>query len=451
MATGMSLTVALVGRPNVGKSTLFNRLSTKRKAIVHDAPGVTRDRQYTDASIADLNFRLVDTAGLFSLKKHEDALSERAHFQTHCAIDDANVVWFMVDALDGITPEDRMIAKNLHKLAKPVFLLINKCESKGAQRAIHDFHTLGFDDFIPISAEHKEGFVELFQSLLPYAPEETEEDSQKSASRPIKLAIVGRPNVGKSTFINQVIGEERLVTSDEAGTTRDMIEVPFTFKNQDFCLMDTAGLRRRSKVTTLLEKQIVDQTREAIQYAECVVLMLDATHPLEKQDLTIARQVEEEGRSMVIVVNKQDQVEDINAVMKEVTLEIDRLLSQVKGIPIVAISSLHKKNLGAVFRAVTEIYAIWQKRLTTGAVNRWLESALSQNPPPLVNGKSLKIRYATQIKSRPPTFALFVTRAKEFPESYLRYLRNTLREAFSLKGVPIRFLLREQKNPYHER
>ena len=448
----MTITVALVGRPNVGKSTLFNRLSTKRKAIVHDAPGITRDRQYTDASLGDLNFRLVDTAGLFSLKKHEDALSERAHFQTQNAIDEADVVWFMVDALDGITPEDRMIAKNLHKLSKPIILLINKCESKGAQRSIHDFHTLGFDTFIPISAEHKEGFVDLFQSLMPYIPEKLEEDdSETTVHRPIKLAIVGRPNVGKSTFINQVIGEERLVTSDEAGTTRDMIEVPFTFKNQAFCLMDTAGLRRKSKVVTLLEKQIVDQTREAIQYAECVVLMLDATHPLEKQDLTIARQIEEEGRSMVIVVNKQDQVEDINAVMKEITLEIDRLLSQVRGIPIVPISSLHKKNLGAVFKAVMDIYKVWQKRLTTGAVNRWLEKALSQNPPPLVNGKSLKIRYATQIKSRPPTFALFVTRAKEFPESYLRYLRNTLREGFDLKGVPIRFLLREQKNPYHDR
>jgi GTP-binding protein len=448
----MTFTVALVGRPNVGKSTLFNRLSTSRKAIVHDAPGVTRDRQYTDASLGDLDFRLVDTAGLFSLKRREDHLSERAHTQTHQATLEADVIWFMVDALDGITPEDRMIAQSLHKLSKPVILLINKCESKGAQAAIHDFYTLGFENFLALSAEHKEGFVELFQSLLPHVPEETESGEEEAATeRPIKLAIVGRPNVGKSTFINQVIGEERLVTSDEAGTTRDMIEVPFIFKDQPFCLMDTAGLRRKSKVVTLLEKQIVDQTREAIQYAECVILMLDATHPLEKQDLTIARQVEEEGRSMVIVLNKKDKVADVNAVMKEVTLEIDRLLSQVRGIPIVAISSLHKKNLSAVFRAVINTHTLWQKRLSTGAVNRWLERALSQNPPPLVNGRSLKIRYATQIKSRPPTFALFVTRAKEFPESYLRYLRNTLREAFDLKGVPIRFLLREQKNPYHEK
>ena len=442
----MTCLVALVGRPNVGKSTLFNRLVHGKKAIIHDAPGITRDRQYAEASLAGLNFRIVDTAGLFSLKKsEEDMLSNNAHAQTDHAIEEADVLWFIVDALEGVTAEDQDVARKLRKQGKPVRLIINKCESQRSRDSLAEFYRLGFEDPILISAEHKEGFAELFQELMPYASEEAQGLPE---DRPIKLAIVGRPNVGKSTFINQVIGEDRLVTSDEAGTTRDSVDVDFSFGPQKFQLMDTAGLRRQSRVQTMLEKQIVEQTREAIQYAEGVILMMDATQPLEKQDLTIGRQVVEEGRAMIIVLNKIDQIKDPDALLKEVGLEVEKLLSQARGIPIVPISSLEKKNLNAVFRAIIKLHKVWDTRVPTGALNRWLESALSQNPPPLVKGRSLKVRYVTQIKSRPPTFALFVTRAKEFPESYVRYLRNGLRQTFKLDGVPLRLLLRAPDNPY---
>lgn len=445
----MSCTVALVGRPNVGKSTLFNRLSDGKKAIVHDAPGITRDRQYTEASLAGLAFRLVDTAGLFSSKKSkDDELALNAYHQTDHAIEEANVLWFIVDALEGVTAEDQEIARKLRKQDKPVVLIVNKCEAQRSRDNLAEFYRLGFEDPILISAEHKEGFSDLFQALMPFAKEEEETPAEDA---PIKLAIVGRPNVGKSTFINQVLGEDRLVTSDEAGTTRDSVGVDFSFGEQAFQLMDTAGLRRKSRVDTLLEKQIVEQTREAIQYAEGVILMMDATQPLEKQDLTIARQVVDEGRAMVIVLNKIDRIDDPQALIKEVGLEVGRLLSQVRGIPIVATSSLEKKNLKSVFRAVLKLYEIWNTRVPTGGLNRWLESALSQNPPPLVRGRSLKVRYVTQIKSRPPTFAFFVTRSKEFPESYVRYLRNGLRQTFQLDGVPLRVYLRAPDNPYAEK
>jgi GTP-binding protein len=392
---------------------------------------------------------LVDTAGLFSLNKVDVAdLSHRAHAQTYHAIDEADVIWFILDGTEGVTAEDKEIARTLHKQDKPVVVIINKCESQKNKNTFGDFYRLGFGDPIAISAEHKEGFVDLFEALRPFV---TEKGVEEAKEKSIKLAIVGRPNVGKSTFINQVLGEERLVTSDEAGTTRDSVSVDFTFGNQKFQLMDTAGLRRQSRVETLLEKQIVEQTREAIQYAECVILMMDATQPLEKQDMTIARQVVEEGRAMVIVLNKSDQVQDPDGLMRDVNHELESILSQVRGIPVIMTSSLKKKNLDSVFRAVVKMYASWEKRVATGALNRWLEDVLSHNPPPLVNGTTLKIRYVTQIKARPPTFALFVTRAKHFPESYLRYLRNSLRTNFNFEGVPLRFLMRESKNPYAQK
>ena len=437
--------VALVGRPNVGKSTLFNRLSTTKKAIIHDAPGVTRDRQYTDASLGDIQFRLVDTAGLFSEDKTDEALVSMASGQTYQAAEEADVLWFLVDGLEGITPEDRSIAQKLRTYDKPVVLLVNKCEAADKRHSAGEFYALGLGDPLPISAEHKEGFSDLFDTLVPFTEETKEEDTSEKG---IKLAIVGRPNVGKSTFINQVIGEDRLVTSDVAGTTRDSVDVAFTFGDHPFCLVDTAGMRRKSRVTSLLENQIIDETKRSIQYAEGVVLMMDATCPMEKQDLTIARQVSDEGRAMVIVLNKMDQVKDSDALVKEVKLELGRLLAQVKDIPVIPISSLKKKNLKSVFRSIIKLFEVWQTRVPTGRLNRWLEDSLSRNPPPLVNGRILKVRYVTQIKSRPPTFALFVTRAKSFPDSYVRYLRNSLRETFGLSGVPLRLLLREPDNPY---
>ena len=441
----MTCLVGLVGRPNVGKSTLFNRLSMGKKSIVHDAPGITRDRQYTPATLAGADFELVDTAGIFSSKSQE-ALQNSAQVQTEKAIQEVDVLWFMVDALEGITPEDQSLCRLLRKSGKPVILVANKCESKRGQELLSTFYALGFGEPLCISAEHKEGFSDLFsEGLAPFLEEEGSEEEGLSS---IKMAIVGRPNVGKSTFINQVIREERLVTSDVAGTTRDSISVDFDFDGEAFQLIDTAGLRKRSRVDTVLEKQIVEQTRHEIQYAEVVVLMMDATCPMEKQDLTIARQVVEEGRAMVIVLNKIDQIKDVPALLKEVQLDLDRLLAQVKNIPLVAVSSLHRQNLRHVFRAVLDLYGIWQRRISTGQLNRWLEDALSRNPPPLVKGRSLKVRYVTQIKTRPPTFSLFVTRAQSFPESYIRYLRNGLRETFELQGVPLRLNLREPKNPY---
>lgn len=445
----MSLTtVVLVGRPNVGKSTLFNRLSLNRRAITHDAPGITRDRHYAEAALGDLTFRLIDTAGLFTLPKGEkQSLAAQSHFQTRSAVEEADVILFMVDGIEGPTLEDRIIAQTLHKIHKPIVLLINKAESKEARRHLVEFSTLGFDNTVALSAEHKEGFADLFEVLMPWVNTPSAEETE-SKDPSLVLAIIGRPNVGKSTFINQVLGENRVVTSPEAGTTRDTIEIAFQFKKHPFLLIDTAGLRRQSRVITLLEKQIVAQTHRAIQYAECVILMLDATHPLEKQDLTMARQVEEEGRAMVIVVNKIDQVQAPEPFLRRLREEIEQFLPQIKGVPLVAVSSLEGVNLDAVFEEVLSVHKVWNKRLPTAALNRWLEDVINQNPPPLVQGRSLKIRYVTQIKTRPPTFALFVTRAQEFPETYLRYLRNQLREAFSFWGVPLRLLLRSSKNPF---
>jgi GTP-binding protein len=441
----MSFTVAIVGRPNVGKSTLFNRLVGKRLALVDDAPGVTRDRREGEAGLGDLRFRVFDTAGLEDVA--DDSLEARMRRQTERAIAEADVALLLIDARAGVTPTDRHFAQQLRRGRTPVLLVANKCEGRAGGPGLLEAYELGLGEPIAISAEHGEGLADLHEALaarvrVAVAPDED------TAEPPMQLAVVGRPNVGKSTLVNRLIGEERLLVGPEAGITRDAIGVPFSFKGQAIRLIDTAGLRRRPRVQAKVEKLSVADTLRAIRYAEIVILVIDATVGLEKQDLTIAADVVEEGRGMVIAVNKWDAVRDADATLRAIRDRLAISLPQVRGIPLVTVSAREGRNLDALMRAALALAKTWSRRVSTADMNRWLEGALAQHPPPLVAGRPVRIRYATQIKTRPPTFAFFVSKPQELPDSYLRYLVNSLRDAFSLDGVPIRTVMRKGRNPY---
>jgi GTPase len=441
----MSFTVAIVGRPNVGKSTLFNRLVGKRLALVDDTPGVTRDRREGDGSLGDLQFRVFDTAGLEDV--NDDSLEARMRHQTERAVEQADVALLLVDARAGITPTDRHFAQQLRRGRTPVVLVANKCEGRAGGPGLNEAYELGLGEPIAISAEHGEGLAELYDALaarVRAAAEPVADD----AKPPMQLAVVGRPNVGKSTLINRLIGEERLLVGPEAGITRDAIGVPFSFASRAIRLIDTAGMRRRPRVEHKLEKLSVADTLRAIRYAEIVVLVIDATIGLEKQDLTIAAHVVEEGRGMVIAVNKWDAVTDANKTLKAIRDRLSISLPQVRGIPLITVSGREGRNLDGMMRAALALWETWNKRVSTADMNRWLERALAQHPPPLVAGRPIRIRYATQIKTRPPTFALFVSKPQDLPDSYLRYLANSLRDSFQLDGVPIRTVMRKGRNPY---
>jgi GTP-binding protein len=457
----MGLTVAIVGRPNVGKSTLFNRLIGRRLALVDDTPGVTRDRREGDARLGPLRFRVIDTAGLEDVA--DESLEARMRRQTERAIREADVALLMIDARIGVTEADRHFARLLRRGKTPILLVANKCEGNAGRTGIGESYELGLGDPIPLSAEHGEGLSELYDALVPFAePEEeaapesdatepaAEEGEDERPRGPLQLAIVGRPNVGKSTLINRLLGEDRLLTGPEAGITRDSIAVPFRFQNHEVTLIDTAGVRRRPKVQSKLEKLSVTDTLRTIRFAELVVLTVDATVGLDKQDLTIGSLVVEEGRALVIALNKWDAVTDREATLKGVRERLGITLAQVRGVPVVPISGQEGSGLDRLLHTVFETYERWNRRVPTSQLNRWLAEALSAHPPPLVAGRTVRIRYATQIKPRPPTFALFSSRPEELPDSYLRYLTNGLREAFGLDGVPIRLLLRKGRNPYAE-
>lgn len=457
----MPFTVAIVGRPNVGKSTLFNRLAGKRLAIVDDQPGVTRDRREGEGRIADLKFNLFDTAGLE--EADEEALETRMKQQTERAVREADVSLFVVDGRSGLTPMDRHFASWLRKLSANIILVVNKAESSAATAGIADAWQLGLGQPIPMSAEHGIGIDDLYEALLPHrdAVAETEarasglvlDDSEidpEQETGPLRLAIVGRPNVGKSTLVNALLGEDRMLTGPEAGVTRDAIASEWTWQGRELRLVDTAGLRRKARVVDRVESMSVESSFRAIRLAQVVLLVLDATQMMEKQDLTIARHVIDEGRALIVVVNKWDAVEDRSAAMRQLTDRLQTSLPQVRGVPIITLSALTGRGLKDLPQAIFDIFDIWDARVSTGQLNRWLDAMLEGHPPPLAAGRAIKIKYVTQAKSRPPTFILFINRPEDLPESYLRYLANGLRDRFKLDGVPLRLLMRRQKNPYIE-
>ncbi len=463
----MTAIVALIGRPNVGKSTLFNRLVGKKLALVDDRPGVTRDRREGDATLGHLRFKVIDTAGLEEADK--DSLAGRMRAQTETAIAQADVVVFMIDARLGLTPMDQPFAELVRRSGKPVILLANKAEGKKGADGIIDAYSLGLGDPVPFSAEHGEGTADLLEALAPFVADEPEdededEDEDEQAAwddvagddseetldpnRPLRVTIIGRPNAGKSTLVNRMIGEERLLTGPEAGITRDTISVDWEWRGHKVKLFDTAGMRKRARIEEKLEKLSVADSLRAIRFAEVVVVLLDATIPFEKQDLTLVDLTEREGRAVVIGLNKWDLVADKQGLLAELKEKANHLLAQVRGVPIVPLSGLAGEGIDRLMQAVFQAYEVWNRRVSTARINRWLEGVLSAHPPPAVAGRRIKIRYMTQAKARPPTFALFGNQLEHLPVSYVRYLVNNLREGFDLPGTPIRLHRRGGHNPY---
>lgn len=449
--------VAIVGRPNVGKSTLFNRLVGQRVALVDDTPGVTRDRREGEGKLGDLKFRIFDTAGFE--EAGAESLAGRMRAQTESAIADADAVLFLIDARAGLLPDDKVFAQIVRKSGKRAIVVANKSEGKAGAAGALEAYALGLGDPINVSAEHGEGMGELYDALREIFPAEEETDDEEegvdeAAPKPldtIRVAVVGRPNAGKSTLINKLIGEDRLVTGPEPGITRDSIEVPFEYFGHKFEILDTAGMRKRAKVQEKLEKLSVGDSLRSIRFADVVVLLLDATKPFEDQDLRIADLVMREGRALVIGMNKRDLAAPAMTMGKTLREEADHWLPQAKGMPIIAMSGMHGDGLDKLMKAVIETYRVWNKRVSTAVINRFLERALAQNPPPAVSGARIKLRYMTQAKARPPSFVLFGTRIDALPESYMRYLVNGVREAFEMPGVPIRFTFRAPENPFKKK
>lgn len=478
------LRVAIVGRPNVGKSTLFNRLTGKQLAIVDDTPGVTRDWRESDGRILDQKLRVIDTAGLE--EKFDDSMEARMRRQTEQALGISDVVIFVVDGRAGLTPIDHHFAQWLRKQKKPIILLVNKCEQDSiADTARGEAYALGLGDPIPFSSAHGIGIDELYTALMPHFPEEDDEFtnadeghrfwSEEDLDRlegdesfefldleaqdpvenvppenrpPIRIAIVGRPNAGKSTLMNALLEEDRVITGPEAGLTRDSIAVDWEWGGQKFRLVDTAGLRKKGRITHRLEKMAVDDTLRAIRLSQIVFLLVDASAPMEKQDLQIADLVIREGRVLILGINKWDTVEDKNAKLAEIKDILFSSLAQIPDIPLVPLSALREQNLDKLMDTAIKAYTVWNRRVSTGRLNRWLAARVSQIPPPLVNNRPNKLRFMTQINVRPPTFALWVSKPDNLPDTYKRYLINNLRKDYDLPGVPIRLLLRKSKNPF---
>ncbi|MBU0825509.1 MAG: ribosome biogenesis GTPase Der [Alphaproteobacteria bacterium] len=453
-------TIAIVGRPNVGKSTLFNRLVGKRLALVDDQPGVTRDRREGDANLLGLEFRIVDTAGF----EDQDAatLPGRMRVQTEKAVREADAALFMIDGRAGVVPLDEEIARWLRSEDTPIILVVNKAEGKQGENGLMESYSLGFDNPVALSAEHGDGMVDLFDLLRPIVEpfDEIEKevasasDDEDAPLGPMKLAIVGRPNAGKSTLINRMIGEDRLITGPEAGITRDSIRVDWQWEDDgevhEIQLFDTAGMRKRAKVQDKLEKMSVADALHAVDFAEVVVLLLDATKGLESQDLHIADRVLQEGRALVVALNKWDVAEEPSSLFNGVRAALEDGLSQVKGVPVLTISGATGKGIDTLVRVAFEQRAIWTNRVSTSALNRWFERAVDANPPPAPGGKRIKLRYITQARTRPPTFVVFGTRTDSLPGSYERYLVNGMRKELGFQGVPVRLNFRNSRNPYDE-
>ena len=462
-------TIAIVGRPNVGKSTLFNRLVGKRLALVDDQPGVTRDRREGDGELLGLKFTIVDTAGF---EDYDAAtLPGRMRVQTEKAVREADAALFMIDGRAGVTPLDEEIARWLRSEDTPIILLVNKAEGKQGENGLMESYSLGFDNPVALSAEHGEGVVDLFDALRPIVEgfdaaeaeamlppllrgEDGGEEDEDAPLGPMKLAIVGRPNAGKSTLINRMIGEDRLITGPEAGITRDSIRVDWQWEKDgevhEIQLFDTAGMRKRAKVIDKLEKLSVADALHAVDFAEVVVLLLDATKGLEAQDLRIADRVLQEGRALIVALNKWDIAEDPSALFNGVRAALDDGLSQVKGVPVLSISGATGKGIDTLVRVAFEQREIWTNRVSTARLNRWFEGAVTANPPPAPGGKRIKLRYITQARTRPPTFVVFGSRTDALPGSYERYLVNGMRKELGFQGVPVRLNFRNSRNPYDE-
>jgi GTP-binding protein len=453
--------IAIIGRPNVGKSTLFNRLTGRRTALVSDMPGLTRDRREEDAELAGHAVTLVDTAGLEEGKR--GSIAARMREQTEAALSEADLVLFLLDAREGVTPDDKVFARLVRASGRPVIIVANKCEGRAGEGGFYAAFELGFGEPVAISAEHGEGLGELITDMLAALGlqdlheaqqgegETVEAEGGAGLDRPIRVAIVGRPNVGKSTLVNALLGEERMITGPEPGLTRDAVASDLTWSGRKVRLYDTAGLRRKAKVTEAAEKLSASDAVRAIRFAEVVVLLIDAERPFEHQDLTIGDLVTQEGRALVVAVNKWDLVEDKQRTLKELRETLAERLAQVAGVRLVPLSALSRRGLDRLGPAVLAAYNSWNKRIATADLNRWLEEALARHAPPAVRGRRIKIRYMTQASARPPTFVAFCSRPEELPKSYLRYLSNSLRETFDLPGVPLRLNLRKGENPYAKR
>ncbi|HJU76857.1 MAG TPA: ribosome biogenesis GTPase Der [Sphingomicrobium sp.] len=440
-------TVAIVGRPNVGKSTLFNRLVGKRLALVHDQPGVTRDRREADAKLLGLEFRLIDTAGFED--EAVETLPGRMRKQTEAAVRDADAALFLIDAREGITPLDEEIGRWLRAESTPVIVVANKAEGRAGEAGALEAYSLGLGDPVAVSAEHGEGVADLFEALRPHVEHEHfAAEGDEASGEALKLAVVGRPNAGKSTLVNKMIGEERMITGPEAGITRDSISLDWQWKGRPVRLVDTAGLRKRAKVDDKLERLSAADTKRAIDHAEVVVLLLDATRGLEAQDLRIASQVIEEGRGLIIVLNKWDVAENASSLFNGVKAALGEGLAQLRDVPLLTVSAKTGKGIDAILEVAFELREAWGKRVPTGELNRWFEDAIEANPPPAPKGKRIKLRYITQVKSRPPTFVVFGNRTDELPESYRRYLLNALRRDLKLGAVPLRLNFRGRANPF---
>jgi GTPase len=461
----VSAKVAVIGRPNVGKSTLFNRLVGRKLALVDDQPGVTRDRREGEARLGDLVFTIIDTAGLET--GDVETLAGRMRAQTEAALVDCDAVLFMIDARAGVNAGDRHFAQLVRRSGKPVILVANKAEGSAGRDGAYEAFSLGLGDPIAISAEHGEGMSDLYDALAAVLPEaahaeasaedeiaplvlgEEEDGSEDDPERPMQIAVVGRPNAGKSTLLNRILGEERLLTGPEPGLTRDSIGLETAWRGRRIKLFDTAGLRRKARVVEKLEKLATADGLRAVRFAEVVVLLLDATIPFEKQDLTIADLVEREGRALVIGLNKWDLIDDKSGKAQQLRAEADRLLPQLKGTRVIPVSGLTGAHVDKLLEAVVATHEVWNKRISTGRLNRWLAPVVEGTPPPAVSGRRVKIRYMTQPKARPPFFILFGNQVENIPESYKRYIINGLRETFGLFGVPIRLSMRSGgENPY---
>ncbi|MHC8509840.1 MAG: ribosome biogenesis GTPase Der [Rhodospirillales bacterium] len=462
----MTFRIVICGRPNVGKSTLLNRLAGRRLALVDNQPGITRDWREAEGRLWDLRFTIIDTAGLEDAK---EGLEAAMRVQTERALEGAGVALFMFDARTGLTPLDTYFAGWLRKRGTPVIAAANKCERGAGKAALGEAHALGLGEPVALSAAHGEGLDELYDRLAALAPpeafdredpeaeegagESADEDEDESADEapdntPIRMAVIGRPNVGKSTLVNRLLGKERMLTGPNAGVTRDSVAATYIWKGREIQLADTAGIRRNARVSDRVERMSVEDARRAVRFAQVVVLVTDATQGLDKQDLAVAKHATDEGRALIVCLNKWDAVHDRPQALKRVYDRLQTSLAQVPEVPVVTLSALTGAGVPRLTPAAAKIHKIWSKRIGTPRLNRWLEAMLAAHPPPLASGRRVKLRYITQAKTRPPTFAVFGSQVKALPESYTRYLAGGLREAFKLTGIPLRILLRQGKNPY---